>query len=126
MKLRSAAFSLPELLIVISIMGIITGIAIPMMHYFQTNAAKNRAKRNAQNLATTYSAGLAVGHDFGEGESETSDVVNKVVTGTTVSVGGFTHYIGLPNLPQPQRDEALTHLEIKAGRLVYMPSSEDD
>jgi len=56
-----AGFSLVEMLVVISIIGIMGAIAIPVFNPIRENAKVNKSQRNAQTLAATAGAAQAAG-----------------------------------------------------------------
>ncbi len=56
-----AGFSLVEMLVVIAVIGIIAAIAVPTIGSITSQANENKAKRNAQNLASVYSSAIAAG-----------------------------------------------------------------
>jgi len=62
---KKKGFSLVELLVVIAVIGVIAAIAIPAMSNVFGNSRTAKAKRNAQNIASTYSAARAAGASFG-------------------------------------------------------------
>ena len=57
-------FSLVELLVVIAVIGVIAAIAIPAMSGIFENSRLAKARRNAQNIASTYAAARAAGASF--------------------------------------------------------------
>jgi prepilin-type N-terminal cleavage/methylation domain-containing protein len=60
-KVKTAGFSLVELLVVIAVIGIMAAIAIPMISNINSNATAAKNKRNAQNIASVYGAACAAG-----------------------------------------------------------------
>ena len=61
---KKKGFSLVELLVVIAVIGVIAAIAIPAMSNVFENSRTAKARRNAQNLASTYAAARAAGAVF--------------------------------------------------------------
>jgi prepilin-type N-terminal cleavage/methylation domain-containing protein len=61
---RCAGFSLVELLVVIAVIGILAAVAIAAMSGIFTRAEEAKAKRQAQNIVTTYAAAKAAGATF--------------------------------------------------------------
>jgi prepilin-type N-terminal cleavage/methylation domain-containing protein len=57
----SSGFSLVELLVVVSVIGIMGAIAIPSFNPIRDNARVNKNQRNAQTLAATAGAAQAAG-----------------------------------------------------------------
>jgi type IV pilus assembly protein PilA len=54
-------FTLVELLVVIAVIGVLSAIAIPAMSNVMENGEAAKDKRNAQNIASTYTAARAAG-----------------------------------------------------------------
>lgn len=114
----SQGFSLVEMLVVISIIGIVSSLAVPSISSFIDTADKAKISRNAQNLASTYSAGLAAGHNFADGETQVADVVQNIVAGASIEMTtGDTTFIGLPSLNPSEQTETFVHLELVGNRL---------
>ena len=108
------------MIVVISIIGIISTVALPTVSSFMDQATEARAVRNAQNLVTTYSYAKTLGHDFAHGETDLSVVVGKIVTGVTTSfIGGNDTFVGVPNLQAAHQAEAIPHLELLDGELRF-------
>ena len=61
---KKKGFSLVELLVVIAVIGVIAAIAIPAMSGIFENSRTAKARRNAQNIASTYAAARAAGASF--------------------------------------------------------------
>ncbi len=116
----SQAYSIVEILVVIAVIGIISAIAVPNFATFKGQSEQARAKRNAQSLSKTYAAALAAGHDFAKDETEISNVVQNIVTGTVVILAsGDDVYLSVPALATEQQVEAAAHLQLTGGRLTY-------
>ena len=75
---QSQAFSLVELLIVISIIGIVAGIGVVGISAIDGVVDEAANTRNAQNLTNAYSAALVAGHDFAAGKSTVGEVVDAI------------------------------------------------
>ncbi len=81
---RHQAFSLVELLVVIAVIGIMAGIAIPMISNINANSAKAKDKRNAQNICSVYGAARSAGAAFSSTTKE--GIVGELAQG--ISGGG--------------------------------------
>ena len=111
-----AGFSLVEMLVVIAVIGIIAAIAVPTIGSITRQANENKAKRNAQNLASVFSSAVAAGAQF-TGASETIDTViaDLVDTGVNGSDSFSTTLFQVPNMATAERDAAKAYLEFAVG-----------
>ena len=76
---RAAGFSLVEMLVVIAVIGIIAAIAVPSIGAISNQANTNKAKRNAQTIASIYNASRSVGAEYAS--SELNDIIDEMVAG---------------------------------------------
>ncbi len=107
-----AGFSLVEMLVVIAVIGIIAAIAVPTIGSITSQANTNKAKRNAQNLASVYSSAVAAGASFtGTTSSELSwQLVEGVVGADSFSTTNFQ----VPNMAAAEITNAGAYLEYVA------------
>lgn len=115
-----------EMVVVVAILGLLSAVGLPLISDFTDSATEGRSQSNAQKLANTYSVALLAGHDFAEGETELSSVVNKVVDGTTVLMADSPRpvFVGMPTISNELQAEALPYLEFRTGRLFYKYSND--
>lgn len=116
-----AAFSLVELLVVIAVIGLIAAIAIPNIANLTGAASTGAAKRNAQNIVSTYSAAVAAGHSA-LGSEELC--VNEITSATPVSAGGGS--FNVPGMAGPDITAARAHISYANGMLTYTPDAGTD
>ena len=93
---KAAGFSLVEMLVVIAVIGIIAAIAVPMIGNITASAEANATRRNAQNVASIYSAALAAGYT---GASDVDAAYSAVSTGVVGSGEFVNTRFQVPNLP---------------------------
>lgn len=112
-----AGFSLVEMLVVIAVIGIIAAIAVPTIGSITSQANINKAKRNAQNLASVYASATAAGATI----TGTTDTVicNQLVTGVTGADSFATTSFRVPNLTGTDFTSAIGYLKTEAGALIY-------
>ena len=115
---RMSGFSLIEMLVVVSVIGVIAGIAVPMLTDVSEQASSKRAVRNAQLISSMYSAAVSAGADI-EG-STAKDIADEIIEGVTApDVEGSFFQAAMSD---EERDEALAHLVIDetTGALLYV------
>ena len=116
-------FSLPEILSVISIIGIISAVALPNVSRVNESAKEATAKRNAQNLASVCISAQSAGLDFVAKNDNLEETISNIVTGGHVSGGTFDGaYFGLPSVSEEEQASALRFLSILDGSIVYDPN----
>ena len=115
-----AAFSLIELLVVIAVIGIIAAIAIPNIGNLTAGADVAKNQRNAQNLASVFSAARAAGNV--EVFADVTAAVDGVIAGLA-GRGSPAASFRVPNMADADRDLALPFLTLSApdatGQLLY-------
>jgi hypothetical protein len=79
----------------------------------------NKAKRNAQNLASVYSAAVAAGADF-QGKTP-AELAAEIVSGITGSDSFSTTRFQVPNMAETEIERALRHLSATDGGMNYDP-----
>src|SRR5210317_2020163 len=102
-----AGFSLVEMLVVIAVIGIIAAIAVPTIGSITAQANENKAKRNAQNLASVYSSAIAAGSTECEGLTTAAAIVAEVVAGVAGADSFATTNFQVPNMSPDEITNAL-------------------
>ncbi len=124
-KQRHRGFSLVELLVVIAVIGVMAGIAIPMVSNINSNASVATAKKQAQQIASVFNSGRAAGA-FG-GVGSVTAAMNAVgsgssgqqgLTGTTFVISGVSATM---DSEKPATQQASHYLSYADGALVYSP-----
>lgn len=111
-------FSLFEVLMVVSILGIMVSIAVPML--FQADSVyAARDRRNAQELCSTATAARAAGLNF-VAEESVLDTVRALVRGAMPSRGSMKgRLFVVPGLSEEDMLGASKYLTIQQGELRY-------
>jgi prepilin-type N-terminal cleavage/methylation domain-containing protein len=114
-------FSLFEMLIFVSILGIMITFAIPL--FGNTEGARQVTnQRNAQTFCTLASAASAAGIKVTQGTTDVETVLKRLIDGVTVTRGGLKgRTFRLPAVGSNEVQGASQYIEIKDGELVYNP-----
>lgn len=118
-KQRQHGFSLVELLTVISVIGIIAGIALPSMGNVNTAASKAVNQRNAQNIVSIFQSGVSAGLTW-TGGAVRNTLIGSVVSGQSPASGAFTgQSFKLPSLTGTDLTGAYPYVGIDASNNLY-------
>lgn len=118
---REGGFSLVEMLVVVSVIGIIAAIAIPALGNVNGKASEAAAKRNAQNIAALFNNARSVGTEFSS--TTKSGVVDELLAGVSGAEVSGSHF-KLSGLSDVEKTAALGYLTLNvgAGLMDYDPS----
>jgi prepilin-type N-terminal cleavage/methylation domain-containing protein len=120
-KQQQSGFSLIEMLTTIVIIGLLAAIIIPSFGNVLDSAGNAKDRRNAQQLAATSAAAVAVGLDFVAG-SDLETTVRKIVQGAVPTSDNFKdHRFQVPMGGEADIVGAMKYLSIRDGRLVVIP-----
>jgi type IV pilus assembly protein PilA len=97
------------MLVVIAVIGIIAAIAVPTIGSITSQANTNKAKRNAQNLASVYSSAIAAGASF-TGATDTA-LCQQLVAGVVGADSFSTTRFQVPNMDATEIANAVVYLE---------------
>ncbi len=105
-------FSLVEMLIVVAIIGTLTGIAVPALSNTNSTAKEATAKRNAQNACSIHASARSVGAEF---DSETkAGILDELIEGRSgVDLAG-SHFKMSP-LTADEKTAALAYCSFDTG-----------
>jgi len=114
-----AAFSLIEMLAVISVIGIVVAIAILFVGRINEAAEFSRDTRNAQQLAFVCNAAQVADLDFVGAtlDATVSAIVSGGTAGATSPLAGT--FFGVPGLSADDQAAARAYLSLSNGVLVY-------
>jgi prepilin-type N-terminal cleavage/methylation domain-containing protein len=119
---KSSAFSLVEMLVVISILLIITAIAVPMVANATTKAGGSRDHRNAQTIATMANNAIASGNLTLPNATGVEEIVDQLVAGVDGSGVFEGTKFQVNSLSDGDRAGAIALLNWTGGILEYQPN----
>lgn len=115
---RCSAFGFFEVLMCVAVIGVMAGIAVPMMNPIDSAYAA-RDRRNAQELCSTCMMAQAAQLDFVQDDS-VLDTVRAIARGG-MSVRGAMRgrLFVVPGLSEEDLQGAARYLQVKDGQLQY-------
>ncbi len=115
---RQHGFSLVELLTVISVIGIIAGIALPSMGNVNTAASKAVNQRNAQNIVSVFQSGVSAATAWVA--TSRNAAVADVVAGRAPASGAFSgQTFKVPNLTGTDLTGAYPYVGLDASNNLF-------
>lgn len=120
-----AGFSLTEMLMIVSIIGVMAGMVLPWLGGNGEEVRQARDQRNAQNICSLCQAAQAAGMNLAEEASSSLDVARKMAEGVTIEKGIFKgRTFKVPGLADDELEGAARFLSIKEGEVRYQMSEE--
>ena len=112
--------SLVEILVTISVIGVISAIAVPIVTQFSEKASRSAAKRNAQLIAAAVSEAVSAGNTTILTAGDKDAAVALVLSGlpVTVNVNGTSVRL---NLAAEDAENAKPYLAYENRILLYRP-----
>ena len=117
---RKRAFSLIEMLTVIAIIGIITGIAVVLISGIRGKSEEATAKRHAQIVAAMAGQALHAG-DTQLLEAGSKEAALKLLSIGVTGEGTFEDVVFRLSLSEKEQADTLPYLELRNGLLVVAP-----
>lgn len=118
-----SAFSLFEVLMFVAILGVMVGIAVPMMSPGD-NVYAARDRRNAQELCSICMMAQAAQLNFVQDDS-VLDTVHAIVRGGMSVRGSMRGRVFVvPGLSEEDMKGAAKYLRVKDGQLLYTPTAQ--
>lgn len=113
-------FSLIEMLMTLSILGIMTSLALAWFGGDISTVKQARDQRNAQTLCTLCQSVEAAGINLAAEESTALDVLRRLVEGVTIQKGALKgRTFQLPGLGKEELEAASRYLTIQNGQVRY-------
>jgi prepilin-type N-terminal cleavage/methylation domain-containing protein len=114
---RQHGIGLFEMLLVISILGIMAALALPSFGQQRDVFAEVKNKRNAQEIVAEFTIAQAAGVSIFAGAT-VEEILARLVEGVVMSEGPFIgRKFGLKNLSSEEVQGAAKHLKLASGQL---------
>lgn len=119
-RFRSHGISLFEMMLAVTLLGLIVGIALPCFGGGSDGVRQARDLRNAQTVSALFASAQVAGVDFTSGDPSVEEIVRRLVKGVKVEKGVLKdRTFALPNLGEEEMQSALPYLALVDGALVY-------
>lgn len=117
---RTSGFGFIDMLVALSVIGIIVSIVLPFFGGDITSARQARDQRNAQNFCTLCTAAEAAGLDLVNSSTTVQQVLESLADGVIVSDGPLAGVsFKLPGVDDAGILGAAKFLAIEGGELLY-------
>ena len=112
-------FSLPELLVVVSAIALLTGLALPALGNAHRSAGQARDVENARSLASIAQSAQAAGVDFVDPSGSVLQTVRNIAAGGTAIRGALAGQTFRVPMPESEIPGAAQYLQVENGPLLY-------
>jgi len=111
-------FGLAELVITLSVIGVLTALAAPMFSILRDSAGSEKSKRNAHHLAQLAATAVAAGDQTIPAAGSLDAAVQLIVDGVSIDdiIAGMSFQL---DLSEEEITEAKKHLHFTDGNLIF-------
>ena len=121
---RRRGFTLTELMIALTIIGVTVAIATPMVGILGSSTSSSKTKRNAQRLAALAASAVAAGDEKLSAARNVRQAVDLLVNGIVIEEGLVGMKFKMTPMSKKEVDAVVGMLELEHGLLSYKPQKE--
>lgn len=119
-QVPAAGFSLIEMLMVVSLLGIMTSLAIAWYGGDGSSVRQARDQQNAQSICSLCQVISAAGLNLADETTSSLEIAKKVSQGITIEQGALKgRTFQVPNLGSEELEGAARYLSVRNGRILY-------
>jgi prepilin-type N-terminal cleavage/methylation domain-containing protein len=119
----TVGMSLIELLAVVSVLGIVTAVALPNLASVSSHAYWAKDEKNAQNIASLLASAKAAGAP--NSWTNVDDAIEDLHTGISVQMGNGQVTLGISEMSEEERERAANLLQVSDGMVYYHPVTQE-
>jgi len=112
------AFSLVEMLVVVSVIGIMAAFALPALRGITNSAGETRDRQNARCLASVCQSAQAAGVDLVDPDGSLNQTILNLQEGGEGTHGAFAGQVFRVSIANGEIPGASRHLRLEAGQLL--------
>ncbi len=115
------AYTMPETMVVLAIIGILTALAVSMIASIPGNSANKKDMRNARLLASLAASAIAAGDESLPAASSETEAVRLLIDGITIEEGLSGMQFQARLMTDDEIERVVQHLVLDSGILFYRP-----